>query len=184
MSIAFKEWSLVCDALRRGATSLILRKGGIAEGRAGFQWKHEAFYLLPTHFHEQVGQIRGATELPAHDPEQHRIDLFARVEFHAVVTDWGQVAALLPHHVWTEEVAKERFGYSGQQGLSVAFLRVFSMAQPLTFPDAPAYGGCRSWVTIPDAPAEPVLQPVLDEAGHAARREVVRSILGPAGGHS
>ena len=34
----FKEWTLICDALGRGEQSIILRKGGIAEGRAGFRF--------------------------------------------------------------------------------------------------------------------------------------------------
>ena len=32
-SIGFKEWAIVCEALGRGRQSVILRKGGIAEGR-------------------------------------------------------------------------------------------------------------------------------------------------------
>ena len=60
MPIAFKEWSLVCDALGDGRQSIILRKGGIAEGRDGFQFKHREFFLFPTHFHEQ------AKHLPRH----------------------------------------------------------------------------------------------------------------------
>ena len=65
--IAFKEWSLVCDALGRGEQSLILRKGGIAEGRAGFRFQHPEFLLLPTLFHEQAAKLRvpPGTALPA-----------------------------------------------------------------------------------------------------------------------
>jgi hypothetical protein len=37
-SIAFKEWAIVCEALGRGGQSIILRKGGIAEGREGFSF--------------------------------------------------------------------------------------------------------------------------------------------------
>ena len=42
-SVGFKEWALVCAALGSGAQTLILRKGGIAEGRAGFAFKHPEF---------------------------------------------------------------------------------------------------------------------------------------------
>jgi hypothetical protein len=35
-SVGFKEWALVCEALGRGEQTIILRKGGIAEGRGGF----------------------------------------------------------------------------------------------------------------------------------------------------
>ena len=34
-SVGFKEWAIVCEALGRGEQSIILRKGGIAEGREG-----------------------------------------------------------------------------------------------------------------------------------------------------
>ena len=43
MSFGFKEWTLICDALGRGEQSIIMRKGGIAEGRAGFRFEHPEF---------------------------------------------------------------------------------------------------------------------------------------------
>jgi len=55
---AFKEWSLVCRAIGTGLTSLILRKGGIHEGRRGFHFDHDAFWLFPTSFHAQREQLR------------------------------------------------------------------------------------------------------------------------------
>jgi hypothetical protein len=59
-SIGFKEWSLVCGALGSGEQSIILRKGGIAEGRSGFSFQHREFFLFPTFFHEQIGKVRSA----------------------------------------------------------------------------------------------------------------------------
>src|SRR5271163_3110147 len=56
MSIGFKEWTLICEALGSGAQSIILRKGGIAEGRAGFRFQHDEFFLFPTLFHEQAAK--------------------------------------------------------------------------------------------------------------------------------
>jgi hypothetical protein len=43
-SIGFKEWAIVCQALGRGWQSIILRKGGIAEGRDGFSFQHGEFF--------------------------------------------------------------------------------------------------------------------------------------------
>src|SRR5687768_11757609 len=40
MRTAFKEWAIIVDALARGDQILILRKGGISEGREGFQIDH------------------------------------------------------------------------------------------------------------------------------------------------
>ena len=47
MSDAFKEWAVVCEALGDGRQSIILRKGGIAEGREGFAFAHGEFFLFP-----------------------------------------------------------------------------------------------------------------------------------------
>jgi hypothetical protein len=47
-SIGFKEWSLVCNALGQGTQSVILRKGGIAEGREGFSFRRREFFLFPS----------------------------------------------------------------------------------------------------------------------------------------
>ncbi len=90
MSIAFKEWALVCNALGRGDQSLILRKGGIAEGRDGFRFKHDAFFLFPTLFHEQLARtiLPPETPLPQPAPGTISIELFARVEWTALLTDW------------------------------------------------------------------------------------------------
>ena len=38
-SVGFKEWAVVCEATGRGRQCIILRKGGIAEGREGFLFK-------------------------------------------------------------------------------------------------------------------------------------------------
>ena len=50
---AFKEWEAIVDALGQGAQIIILRKGGISEGRVGFQARHPKFWLFPTRFHQQ-----------------------------------------------------------------------------------------------------------------------------------
>src|SRR6187399_1619699 len=51
-NIAFKEWAAVCEALAAGRQTIILRKGGIHEGREGFRVEHRQFWLYPTNFHQ------------------------------------------------------------------------------------------------------------------------------------
>ena len=177
--MAFKEWSLVCAALASGRQSVLLRKGGIAEGRAGFAWQHREFALFPTHFHEQSQHLRKSEEqdtLPAESGE-HTISLIATLEMSVVLTDWDQVLALTPFHFWTEETVRARFDYTGDRALSVGVLRVARLLQPYSFPDAPGYGGCRSWVKIPEAPAQGTPVPVLDDATHARRLSELTRIL-------
>jgi hypothetical protein len=60
-SAGFKEWSSASDALGRGRQSVILGKGGIAEGRGGFSFRYREFFLFPTFFHEQIAKVRIAT---------------------------------------------------------------------------------------------------------------------------
>ena len=79
-SIGFKEWSLVCDALGGGCQSVILRKGGMAEERGGFSFRHREFFLFPTFFHEQVAKVRIASaDIPAPD-NTIAIRWYAKVE--------------------------------------------------------------------------------------------------------
>ncbi len=64
MSIAFKEWAIICDTLGSGAQSIILRKGGIHEGREGFSFKHPDFFLFPT----LLSRANRPDQSPARDP--------------------------------------------------------------------------------------------------------------------
>jgi hypothetical protein len=179
MSIGFKEWALVCDEIERGGQSIIIRKGGIHEGREGFRFEHAEFFLFPTLFHEQCSKLKlpGGTPMPVRDAGDIAVRLFARVEWTELVTDPERALALSPFHIWQDEVVSQRFHYGEPPGIHVAFLRAYHLAQPWTFPDAPEYGGCRSWVTLPEAPANIPQIPVLDDEEHGRRADAVRSAL-------
>jgi len=177
---AFKEWTLICEALGTGGQSLIIRKGGIAEGRDGFRFKHADFLLFPTLFHEQVAKLKlpPETALPAtREDEQHTVALAAHVDWTRDVTAWEKVQALAPFHLWTEAEIEKRFRQDDQPGVSVALVRISRLSQPLIFPDAPKYGGCRSWIELPDLSAETSLRPVIDDTTHAARADAIRAVL-------
>lgn len=177
---AFKEWTLICDALGRGAQSIIIRKGGIAEGRDGFRFKHADFLLFPTLFHEQVAKLKlpPTTELPkSREDGQHSVSLAAHVEWTRDVTDWEKVKALAPFHLWTESEIEKRYRQDDEPGVSLAFVRISRLSEPLVFPDAPKYGGCRSWIELPELPAGTTLTPVVDEAVNTARAQEVLAAL-------
>jgi hypothetical protein len=164
-SIGFKEWSLICDALGGGEQSVILRKGGIAEGRGGFSFRYREYFLFPTFFHEQIGKVRNApAELPTPKSEIE-ISFFAKVERAVCIRSLEMAKALAPLHVLTPEVVQERFGYKGE-GLNAAFVRVFRLELPWCFPNEKRFGGCRSWVELPEPPRL-TMRPVMDDAAHA-----------------
>ena len=176
-SVGFKEWALVCDALGRGEQTILLRKGGIAEGRDGFGFRHSEFFLFPTFFHEQVLKIRNQdAEIPAQRKGQVEIRYFAKLEAQKEITSWKMAAALEPFHILAESVVRERFEYK-QAGLHVAFVRVFQLAPPWIFPDEPAYGGCRSWVNLPDCPSRTRFDPVLTDDAHQTGTHSFRAAI-------
>lgn len=180
MAIGFKEWSLVCDVLARGTQSIILRKGGIAEGRDGFQFKHPAFFFFPTHFHEQEKHLRAEflDGIPRRDGatpedggrEEIAVSLYAETERTAVLHDWEAVQALAPFHAWDEQTVRDRYDYEDAPGLSVAVLRVYRLPEPWIFPNAKRFGGCRSWLELPDCPDALYgkKSPVLDDGDFAS----------------
>jgi hypothetical protein len=172
--IGFKEWANICEALGTGVMSLILRKGGIHEGRGGFEFKHQGFFLFPTWFHTQGEKLTWQAPNPERfvfPPEDGRtsvdIDYFCTLERVWRVTEWDKVAALAPHHVWAEDVIKERFVYDEESCLNVALVRAYKLPARWSFPYSKSYGGCRSWVTLPEPTAgwrEALVPSVSDDA--------------------
>lgn len=161
--VGFKEWALVCEALGAGRQSILLRKGGIAEGRAGFGFRHSEFFFVPTFFHEQVVKVREPEAvIPSAHEGEIEVRYFAKLEAQDEISDWADAAALEPLHILAEPVVRERFEYKGA-GLHVALVRVFRLEPAWVFPDKPAYGGCRSWVELPEPPVGMRFEPVLSD---------------------
>ena len=167
-SVGFKEWSLVCDALGRGEQSIILRKGGIAEGREGFSFQHREFFLFPTFFLEQSAKVRIASASLSEARDIITIRWYAKAE-HALRIDSLRIAeGLAPLHILTPEVVRERFGYK-DEGLQVAFVRVFEISPSWILQNEKRFAGCRSWIDLP-LPPEMKMQPVVDDAPHQRLR--------------
>ena len=179
-SFGFKEWSAVCEALGSGRQSVILRKGGIAEGRDGFSFKHAEFFLFPTWFHEQPQKVRDAgLVLPQSDSSVVEIKFWAKLELSKTITSLNIVERVEPLHVLKREVVSERFGYDEAPGLHIAFVRIFRLNPIWTFPNEKRYGGCRSWVQLPAPPTDLKFEPVLSDSDHDKRRnEFLRIIEG------
>lgn len=182
-NIGFKDWAVVCAALGQGRQSIILRKGGIAEGRQGFRFKHEEFFLFSTQYHQQMDKVRpieaSRLQVPSAPPEDTvEIRYLFRMEWALWLDDWGTLARLEPFHIYREEVARERFIYDDQPGLQCAFGRVYRVAPTWTFPDKPGYGGCRSWIQLPASSPDFQLAPVIDDAAHHRISQRLRETLG------
>ena len=176
-SVGFKEWALVCEALGAGKQSILLRKGGIAEGRDGFGFRYSEFFLFPTFFHEQVAKVKepGAT-IPKAREGEIEIRYFAKLEAQQQIASWEIAAGLEPFHILHQSVVRDRFDYENA-GLHLAIVRVFRLQPHWVFNDQPAYGGCRSWVKLPEFPAEIRFEPVLTDQAHEHRIRAIQATL-------
>lgn len=157
MSIAFKEWQVICDALASGRQTILLRKGGIHEGRGGFSFAHRSFHLFPTKFHAQKDHVREGHFTPEKEwqvGDRFTITHHAEALFAVTLTDWAQVEALQPYHIYTDETLRERFDWEGKGmasgSIHLALVRISALKPPLELTYDTRFGGCRSWVEIPD----------------------------------
>jgi hypothetical protein len=177
-SIGFKEWAVVCEALERGRQSILVRKGGIAEGREGFSFKHREFFLFPTWFHEQPEKVRvGDIRMPAETAGIIEIRCWVKVEIARVITSWSVAEALEPLHVLRPEVVRERFDYEEVPGIHVAFVRAYRVTPAWSLPTEKRFGGCRSWVDLPPAQSTG-FKASLTDTEHGQRQKEFFAALG------
>jgi hypothetical protein len=188
--VAFKEWAVVVDALGRGDQILILRKGGISEGRGGFQVEHPSFLLFPTLFHQQRESV-----IPA---AQQRYDIIApalpgpdklRIEFFGELIAWERLDSLAAaerlrgQHVWRDEVIADRFDWGKNKNIFALAVRVYRLPAVTELPMLPQYGGCKSWVELDSEFATEGAVPALDDEAFARRLGEFREALAPTGSH-
>ena len=154
---AFKEWEGIVEALGQGAQIILLRKGGIAEGRAGFQVKYPKFWLFPTRFHQQwektKPELRRLIPSATEAGKDFTLQYFAEVTDTVYLKTWDQVTRINDAHFWGEEILRERFGYQDRPGMEVGLhlliVRVSRINLPHRLKPAPEFEGCKSWVDVP-----------------------------------
>lgn len=187
---AFKEWEGIVEALGQGAQILLLRKGGIAEGRAGFQVKHPKFWLFPTKYHQQWEKSKPGLRrfVPASDAASKEITLayFAEVTDTIYLDSWEQVARIDDAHFWGEEILKERFGYAErpgmQAGLHLIIVRVSRVNLPHKLQPSSDYDGCKSWIDVPIDWAKDIASPVVRNEEFSTRRSRILAAVASAAG--
>jgi hypothetical protein len=173
-NIAFKEWAVVCAALAAGRQSIILRKGGIDEGREGFRVKHNEFWLLPTRYHQDSSQLVPEAEpLWRHIESQMPASGF-RIDLHAVVkevfelTDLAAAQRLAPLHILSAKTVEQRFRYR-RPGLFVLAVRIYHVPVPFDIDDSQNIAGCKSWVELDEARSTAQAVPVVEDEEFAKR---------------
>src|SRR5688572_26950554 len=128
MRIAFKEWALIVDALGSGRQIVIFRKGGISEGRGGFNVEHPEFLLFPTLFHQQRESVLPEAQARFDKLELPGADVL-RIEYLCRVVEWRKLNSLADakraqdQHVWKPEVIAERFEWGRSKAIFALAVR-------------------------------------------------------------
>jgi Uncharacterized protein conserved in bacteria len=152
-----KEWQVAVDALEKGETVMLLRKGGIREAGGRFSVVHDRVLLYPTYEHQQPHLLKAnyASQVKPVDsgwhPDLIRIGSWADVTDTIQVSAGDRVAALMPFHIWNETFIQERLKWKPHQPLYILLLRIYKLNSPQWIPYNSAYGGCKSWIDLTDA---------------------------------
>jgi len=153
MTLAFKEWGYIVDALGKGKQSVIIRKGGISEEGGDFSIKGKKFLLLPTQYHQAREMIKHDW-LPQLDGDQYQLSLdkvkiqyFAEVADSKIIKDWNLLEKLDSQHAWRKEIIMERFN-RWEKSAHLLILQVYQLEQPFELELKPQYGGCKSWIDL------------------------------------
>jgi hypothetical protein len=154
LNIACKEWASVCAALAFGGQSILVRKGGIHEGPEGFRVAHQRFWLYPTQFHQQPGQLRTGYEhwieeglRWKHRGREVPLQAIATVTGVEHLTNEAQLEQLEARTILSFETLQQRFHYR-EKGLFVVTVSIQLRSEPHWITETPAYAGCKSWVEL------------------------------------
>ncbi len=191
MRMAFKEWAVVVDALGRGEQILILRKGGLREGRDGFQIEHPQFLLFPTRFHPQREAVGPAAQarydqiapgFPAAD--RVRLEYVAEIIAGKQLDSLAVAERLRGQHILRDEVVAERFDWGKSKNIFALAVKIFRVPRPLEIPLLPGYGGCKSWVELEMEVDLAGARPVLSSASLADKLAAFHAAVGDQPGEA
>lgn len=208
--LALKEWAVAIDALLAGDQVVLLRKGGLYDGK--FKLPAREFLLFPTTFHVDpddsallaagAGQrFSAALAMPEPKTLAGPIPIKCRavVEQAWSVTDGAVVEALAAEpglHVWGPAFAEARMKWRPGSEMSLLLVRAYGGgggggggsggSSPLRVRQRSDYYGCFSWVRVEPEQEEgeqqqAVWRPVLDDGEFARRGEAVRRAMASAG---
>ena len=168
---ALKEWAIAIEALTAGETIVLLRKGGIKE--KAFQVQSPHVWLYPTYEHQKPHLLKpeyAKSVAPVESgwhPSKIEIKSCAEITDILPIGDKNQIEALLPYHVWNEQMISDRLKWKPQQPITVLLLRVYRLLAPTIISYNDAYGGCKSWIDLVEPISTDNLTPAVQESKYA-----------------
>ena len=179
---ALKEWAVAVEALEKGKTIMLLRKGGIKEEGNRFQVAYDQVLLYPTSEHQQPNLLKNEYDnqvkpvTSGWHPETVCINSWAKITDILQVGQQSTVSALLPYHIWNDQFAVERFKWKPRQPLYILLLRVYQLPKPLSISYHQEYGGCRSWINLLEPISIHDITPVLNEQEYSRHVQEIKQI--------
>ncbi|EAW38224.1 DUF1802 family protein [Lyngbya sp. PCC 8106] len=157
---ALKEWNIAVNALERGNTILLLRKGGIREQKGQFSVEYQQVLLYPTFEHqkpnlllpEYASQVQAVPSL--WHPQTIKISSWAEItDVLAIETSQAEVliSDLLPFLIWNENFVQERVKFKPRTPLFLLLLKPYKLSSIYEIPYDSSYGGCRSWIELKES---------------------------------
>ena len=184
MRAAFKDWAVVVDALGRGDQIVILRKGGLQEGRGGFKPDQPGFLLFPTQFHQQRESVIPSAQARFDEiqrnllpPGKVRLQFIAEVALALRLDSLAAANGLRGQHIWRDEIIAERFDWGRDKSIFALAVRVFRLPRPIELPMRESYGGCKSWIELDKDISIEGATPVLDDEDFEAKIDSFRNAL-------
>jgi len=182
LSHALKEWAIAVDALEKGRTIVLLRKGGIRE-QGRFTIVQNQVLLYPTYEHQQPHLLKDDYQSQVQPvssgwhPDQVQIGSVADITHIFQVSEAAVLDALFPFHIWNSQFAAERFQWKPKLPLYVLLLRVSKLPQPQIIAYQSEYGGCRSWIDLEVAIDLDNATPVLSDHAYLDQVEKIQKIV-------
>jgi hypothetical protein len=176
---ALKEWAVAVEALERGESALVVRKGGIREKM--FAVPKTRFLFFKSYEHQKAAQLKPAYHDLLRSIPNRRDDgpvvftSFAEVYGAFEVSEAEELEALDPHHLWTHEYAESRLKWRPKKPLTVLVLKAYLLPQPVVLEYRESYGGCKSWIELEEAVPIAGSRPALADT---AFEDLVRPTLG------
>lgn len=154
ITAALKEWNIAINALEKGKTIVLLRKGGVREQGGHFTVAYKQVLLYPTFEHQQPDLLKPeyATQVQVVDsgwhPEKIKISSFAEITHILPVSDESILNKLFFYHIWNEKFVSDRLKWKPQQPLYILLLRTYKLSQNCEIFYRREYRGCRSWIEL------------------------------------
>ncbi len=183
MPRALKEWDIICTALCEGSQMLLIRKGGIREEGGQFHAADSEFFLYSTFEHqkEELLKPQWAARLkqePSVPPHKVCLRGYAQADCVLLAQNEQQLQAAEEFHICNNLYVEQRFNYNPYDPLTLMLLRVYAFDAPVQVEYNPEYGGCRSWITLQNAPQTIPMHPALSQENYLLLRRRLLDALG------